>query len=237
MKIHLSIAGKSDSEQTIELSGWGSGINVLILVHSVFFLVLTAIQWIGWLDASVGEGTVRDFVNDLLVLSGHSKYAPVDWVSAILVHQFVHFSVPEFLLSMGALWIFGHILRALVGEGRVLALYLAAVIFSAIAFVLSHYIFQIFSGHGTIMEGAFTGALGIMTATVVLFRSYQVRLFGVMHIALWQIYGAILLISIALLFKPSMAYILAYLSSVWLGCRYAVILADRSRAAERSRSL
>lgn len=234
MKIHLSIAGKSDSEQTIDMSGWKSGINVLVLIHTFFFLVFTVIQWAGWLDAPLSDGTIRDFVKEFFVFSRDSKYGPIDWMSAIVVYQFVHVSVVEFLLSMSVLWIFGHILRVLVGEGKVIVLYLVAVIFSGISFVLSHYIFEIFSGHSTIMEGAFAGALGVMTATVVIFRSYHVRFFGTISLALWQIYAAVLLISVALLFKPSMACILAYLSSIWLGCRYAINLTDKSQVTERS---
>jgi len=222
MKIYLSETGRPETEQTLYIPGWKSEINVLILVHFAFFVIYALTRWLGWLDIPLNDGTIGDFVNYFFALPGDAKTTHAGWLSGILIHQFVHVSLFEFVISMSALWFFGHILKTLIGERKVIILYLATIVISAVAFILSHYVFKIFSGHGTIMEGAFAGALGVMTTTVAFFKSHQIRVFGRIFFQLWQIYAVVLLISLTLLFKPSIAYAIVYLSSIWIGGQYAI---------------
>src|SRR5690606_19157704 len=135
------------------------GLNILILVHVAFFLLYFVAKWMGWLNVQINESTIGNLVNDFLAIPGNANY--IGWFTGILIHQFVHISPWEVLLSMSVLGFFGHILQASIGERKVIILYLVTIVLSGIAFVLSHRIFQIFSGHGTIMEGAFAGALGV----------------------------------------------------------------------------
>ena len=223
MKIYLSIIGKPDSEKALEVPfTTNSGINMLITAHVLFFILYFAMRAVGLLDYPVLAGTIGDFVRDFLAIPGRTHTLHSGWISGIFIHQFVHFDPFELLLSTSVLWFFGHILQGLLGQRTVIMLYFVTVVLSATAFILSHYVFEIFSGHGTIMEGAFAGALGVMTTTVIFFRSHQVRVFGKIYFALWQIYAVVLLISLLFLFKPSMAYALVYVSSIWIGGQYAI---------------
>lgn len=225
MKIQLSLVGRQRAAVLVEAPlGRGSKINTLIWIHIAFF-ALYAIPWMfGWLHLPVGDGTIADFIDRFVALPEPGMAA---WPGGIITHQFVHFNPVELLLSIFALWFFGHLLSELVGEQKVIILYFATVLVSALVFVLSHYVFRVFSGHGAIMDGAFAGVLGVMTTTVILFRSHSIRVLGKTFVPLWQIYAAVIVVALALLFKPSIAYIFVYICSISFGIHYALRMLER----------
>lgn len=222
MKLYLSEIGSPETEQTIVVQGWRGAINTLVFIHIGFFLLFTIARMMDWMSAPWQEETLSEFVNHFLAISGNAPYSYFGWLSGILIHQFVHTDPLEFMFSVSMFWFFGHLLKARIGERNVIVLYLTTITLSGVVFIISHLVFRVFSGHGTVMDGSFAGALAVMTSAAVLLRPYQVRL-GKMFIPVWQIYAVILPISIALLFKPSIAYVIVYVFSIWSGLRYGIV--------------
>ncbi len=205
-------------EMPIELK---TGINLLIILHLLLFILYSISGWTGLLQQPWADGTVDDFIRYYLAASSLPDGFQSHWLSSIFTYQFVHFSKGELLLSISMLWLFGHILQSKLGQIKTLMLYFMFVILSAIVFNLSHLIFPIFSGPGGIMEGAFGGTLGIMTITVFLYGKYRLHLSKNIHFPLWKIYVAALLLSFIFVYKHNIAYILVYVSSIYIATQYA----------------
>lgn len=222
MKLYLSEIGSPETEQTVVVQGWRGAINTLVFIHIGFFLLFTIARMMDWMSAPWQEETLSEFVNHFLAISGNAPYSYFGWLSGILIHQFVHTDPLEFMFSVSMFWFFGHLLKARIGERNVIVLYLTTITLSGVVFIISHLVFRVFSGHGTVMDGSFAGAIAVMTSAVVLLRPYQIRLFGRMFVPLWQVYVIILPSSIALLFKPSIAFVIVYVFSIWFGLQYAI---------------
>ena len=210
MKLYLSTIGHPEREETLNINmHWRNPVNLLVLLHAGFFLLCTIAKLVGFTDS----------LRYALSLPGDD--VRVQMVAGLFTHPFVHFSAVEFLISMGALWLFGHILQSALPALKVMTLYWILTLLSAAAFLLSHFVFEIFSGRGALLEGAFPGVLGIVTVTMVLFRSHQLR-FRNKFIPLWHIYVVVLIASFTTLLKPSFAYAMAYGASIWMGGQYGL---------------
>lgn len=219
MRLSLSDANRPNSIHTVDVSvRWDSEINLLIYTHALFFLAYHVISMIGVMP--VGEETFTDFVQRSIALPGPARLS-VYWLFNVFTYQFVHISLFEFAFSMGVLWFFGHLLSGLIGQRQVIVVYLISVTIAAIAFLGSHIVFRIFSGYGTILEGAFAGAFGVMAATVVFLRPYNLRMASNFRVSFLSLTVIILLISLIVIFKYSMAYVFVYAASIYVGARYA----------------
>lgn len=220
MKVYIGNIDHEDSEKAVHIPvRWNSEVNLLIYLHGILFLTWLAADLTGILSEPFNEGTLADFVKWSVALPGPSRLS-ANWIGNLFTYQFVHFNLAEFVLSMSILWFFGHILASFIGERRVVMLYLITTIVAAVAFLFSHMIFPVFSGD-TIMEGAFAGALAVMTAVVVFLRSYTLRLFQKFSLSFPMIYILILIVSVPVIFKSSMAYVFLYAASICSGVKYA----------------
>lgn len=208
-----------------------TNINLLIVVHLLFFALYLFSKWKGlpgqyWLD-----GTLNDFVNyDITAAYGLGDIR-WQWFTSIFTYQFVHFTAGEFLLSISMLWLFGNILRNKIGSGRTILLYFTFVVLSAIVYNLSHWVFPIFSGIRGIMDGAFGGVLGIMTTTVFFYSKHQLRVSRNITFVLWKIYVAAILLSLVFVYKHNIAYIIVYASSIYMGIKGAEFIKNSGQRA------
>jgi membrane associated rhomboid family serine protease len=217
----LKITDGKRSRSVAIPAGLKSEINLLVFVHLLFFLLYAVIDRTGLFEQSLADGTVSDFIGTRLALSHRIEDMQSYWWAGIFTYQFVHSDFLELILSVGLLWLFGHILKTKIGERKVILLYVTCVTFAAIAFFLSHFVFRIFSADTGIMEGAFCGTLGIMTACVIYSGTSQLHLYGGKSVALWKVFvfgTAFYLISF---YQHNMAYILMLICSSYTGYRYA----------------
>lgn len=199
-----------------------SEINLLVFVHLLFFLLYSAMSWTGLLEQPLAGGTITEFIRTNLGLSYRMEEMRPHWWISIFTFQFVHSNFLELMLSMGLLWLFGHILKEKIGERKVVLLYFACTILSGIVFVLSHFVFRIFSAGTGMMEGAFSGTLGVMTATVIFNRSLRLRIQGKRFIPLWHIFAFGIAIFLIFFYQHNMAFILVFACSLYVGSRYAL---------------
>lgn len=203
----------------VELDSW---MNLLIFSQILIFALYTFSYYTEVLDFPYGGETIYDFVTRGLALSSATEdLSGLGWLS-VFSYSFFHFRIGDLLVNTASLWFFGKILQCKIGEGKVLQLYLLSTSFSAGVFIASHLIFPIFSDPGGIMEGAFGGALGLMSATVAFYGSYRVHLFRKVSFSIKEIYLLAFVLSLTFTFKDNLAYILVYISSTYLGHYYAL---------------
>lgn len=196
-------------------------INVLVFIHVLAFGVYMALWYGGLFPQFMDQDTLHYYTRDILAVSSRAQDLIFSWTTSLFTYQFIHRNAGELVLSVMMLWLFGHILQKKIGQLRVVAFYFILVILSAIVFNVSHLIFPIFSGPGGIMEGAFGGVLGVMTTAVYFYGRARLRVGKKLRFSVWQIYFAAILLSLVCVYKNNIAYILVYISSVWIGFRYA----------------
>ena len=227
MKFFHCVAPSPGSRPSVKVkvpAGWKSRINQLIAFHFLVFLIYLVSGRTGLLESPLAGGTVSEFIRHSLDLSSRSQDLRAHWWSSIFTYQFVHFRAGELILSMSMLWLFGHILAGTLGMRRVIRLYFISVTVSAIVFILSHLIFPVFSGPNGVMEGAFGGVLGLMTVTVFLYGRHRLHIGHKLQVPLRTVYLAALFLSLILVYKHNIAYILVYVSAIYAGFRYAEII-------------
>jgi len=238
MKIYNSnIARQSKSakpENFFELpTGSSTNINLLIVVHLLFFALYLFSRWNGLLSQYWSDGTFNDFVNYDLTSAYTIHNIKWQWFTSIFTYQFVHFKVGEFFLSISMLWLFGNILKNKIGSLKTLLLYFAFVTLSAMVFNISHWVFPVFSGSRGIMDGAFGGVLGIMTITVFFYGKHQLHVWGNMNFVLWKIYIIAILLSLIFVYKHNIAYIIVYVSSIYMGIKCAELIKKSELQTDR----
>lgn len=220
---------KSDKKESVTIrAGLTSELNLLVFAHLIFFLLYITAESVGLLEYPLSQGSLADFIRANLGLSYRIGELQSNWWISIFTFQFVHSDVLEFLLSMGILWFFGHILKHHIGERKVIVLYFACTALAGIVFLTSRLAFKIFSAGAGMMEGAFSGSLGVMTAAAILAGSYHLQL-GSRLVSVWKlsaVLGGLYLLSF---YQHNMAYILVVVFSLYAGYRYAF---SRLRSAD-----
>ncbi len=217
----IRIAEDNNKRRIIVIpTGLNSEINLLVFAHLVFFLLYIAAEAVGLLEHPVSEGTVADFIRANLGLSYRIGELSSNWWISIFTFQFVHSDFLELMLSMGILWFFGHILKTHIGERKVVALYFACTVLSGIVFLASRLTFKIFSAGTGMMEGAFSGALGVMTAAVVFAGSSKWQVLGTRLIPLWHTSLIAVVLYLLFFYQHNMAYILVLACSIYTGYKY-----------------
>jgi membrane associated rhomboid family serine protease len=209
-------------EKSLKLpTGLNTNINFLIVIHMLFFALYLFSGHKDLLSQYWSDGTLNTFVNYEIPATYSLQRVNWQWFTSIFTYQFVHFNAGEFLLSITMLWLFGNLLREKIGSHKTILLYFAFVALSAIVYNLSHLLFPIFSGSRGIMDGAFGGVLGIMTTTLFFYGNHQLRLNSNIKLELWKIYVFALLLSLIFVYKHNIAYIIVYVSSIYMGVKSA----------------
>lgn len=220
MKLHFTKTSTTQEGQDIDVpAGAKSEINLLILLHTVFFILYSVIRWMEFPEASTTGATISDFIQTNLVISMKTDDLSFSFWGSIFTYQFIHTNFLAFVFNMAMLWIFGHILKKQIGERDVVLLYMVCAILSAIVFVLSHFVFNVFSGSVT-MEGPLGGVLGVMAATVVYYKSSNLYVLQ-KPIPFWKVYVGLMACCFLLFYQNSIAYILVFICSTYAGGRYA----------------
>lgn len=221
------------AEKFFELpTGLSTNINLLIIVHLLFFALYLFSGWKGLLGHYWSDGTLNAFVNYDLTAVYNIHNIKWQWFTSIFTYQFVHFTTGEFILSISMLWLFGNMLRNKIGSLKTILLYFAFVALSAIVFNISHWVFPIFSGPRGIMDGAFGGVLGLMTTTIFFYGKHQLYVNRNITFSLWKIYVVAILLSLIFVYKHNIAYIIVYISSIYMGIKCAEFIKKSHLANE-----
>lgn len=178
-----------------------SGINLLILLHLAVFLSSYFAENGSW---------------SFLALTAGSANIASNWWTGMFSYQFAHSSAGELLLSMSMLWLFGQLLAQRFGERKVIFFYFISVTFCALLFLLAHWLFPVFSGTAGMLDGAFGGVLVIMTLATFVLNAQRIR-FGKWTLSVFQVYLAMLAISLFFVYRHNLASLLMYAGSIYAG--------------------
>ncbi|MBG6233587.1 membrane associated rhomboid family serine protease [Pedobacter sp. CAN_A7] len=211
--------------------GLRNNINLLILVHFVFFTWYLISGPNGLIGQYWSNGTFNHFVNYNVPATYSLQHIQWQTFTSIFTYQFVHLNASEFLLSISMLWLFGNLLITKIGSAKTILLYFSFVALSAIVYNLSHLLFPIFSGPRGLLDGAFSGVLGVMTTTVYFYGTYQLRVSDKIKIELWIIYVVAILLSLFFVYEHNLAYIIVYITGIYLGVKVAEVIQRSDKQA------
>lgn len=199
-------------------------VNLLIIVHFLFFAYYLLSEWRGAADTYWSDGTLNDIVNYNLQSSFELQQLKWQSFTSAFTYQFVHLTVGEFLLSISMLWLFGNVLRQRIGSARTVLLYFAFVVLSALVFAVSHWLFPVFSGPKGVLDGSFSAVLGIMTTTVFFYGKHELKIAPGLSCALWKIFVLAILVGLIFVYKHNIACIIVYVNGIYMGVKAAELL-------------
>lgn len=172
----------------------------LFAINGILFLLLLLIQ----VSYSASERTGLDFYNEVLsrvaLPQRFGDFIKQPW--ALLTYMFSHSGVSgtamiNFASSMLWLWAFGYLFQQLMGNGRLIPVYLYGGLLGGLLFMCSHLFISSLQDGNTFLIGANASILAIGTAATVTMPNY--RFFQQLRggIPLWVLMIAYLIIDLA----------------------------------------
>lgn len=172
----------------------GNMISRLVIVNLAFFIGIYLIK-LG-LVLAAGFQNAPDMLSILRYISLSSSWwftFTHPWV--ILTHMFVHLGFFHFLFNMLFLYWFGRIVGDLIGDHRIVPLYLLGGLAGAAAFLLTApFIYP--GGSPVPAWGASAGVMAIVVASGVLAPDYLIRLILIGDVRLKYVVGVLLLLDL-----------------------------------------
>lgn len=163
----------------------GNTLVLLLVILAVIFCVFKFIHVAYLLSGSSEAEYLTAIFNWFCLPSDPVRILGQPW--SIITYMFVHHGVWHFLGNILWLWAFGYILQDLMGNRKLIPLFLYGGLAGALLYVVSFNIFPLFSGVTAIstLHGASAGVMAIAIATTTLAPGY--RLFPMIHggIPLW----------------------------------------------------
>lgn len=192
----------------------------LVLINIGVFLVFSILHLLSFLFASpVG---IDDVLTRYLVTFA-SPQALLRQPWGLITYQFLHAGLWHLLGNMFMLYFSGVLFSSLLGETRMLRLYLFSGVFGALFFSLCYQLFPIFSGvrNEAFALGASASVLGVMTAIAVYTPTYRVRLFGIWEIQLRYLALVLVLLDLVAIPDGNAGGHFAHLGGAGFGAWYA----------------
>lgn len=155
---------------------YGNMVVRLIIINVAIFVIINLMRVI--LHHGGGTGNTPTLYNKILgwftISSDPWEILTHPW--SIFTHMFMHEGIWHILWNMLFLYWFGRILGDLLGDRRVLPLYVMGGLVGALAFVLSVNFLPYGSGGVHTALGASAGVMAIVVATGILAPDYSIRL-------------------------------------------------------------
>jgi membrane associated rhomboid family serine protease len=173
---------------------YGNMVSRLVIINVMVYLTINVI----WMILRIGSGYEDSSIYPEIVafFSMSSSWWEVlthPWV--LLTSMFLHTGFMHILFNMLLLYWFGRIVGDLVGDHRILPLYLAAGLAGNIIYFLSANLLAYNAG-GSIAYGASGAVMGVVIAAAVLAPEMEMRLLLLGNVKLKYIAAALLLIDI-----------------------------------------
>lgn len=190
----------------------------LFTVNTIIFLILIFLELV--VDLEYRQEAQVVFNDNFLFwfsLSPDLKTLLVKpW--SIIVYSFANGTIIEFIANMLWLWAFGYILQDLVGNKKLVPVYLYGGFFGGLFFILGHLIFS--SSPNTLFLESNTAVLAVAIATTTLSPNYKIFQQIGNGISLWVLTAVFLLIDVAYLYGNTWPIIISHISAALIGFIY-----------------
>lgn len=181
---------------------YGNMVTRIIIINVMVFVVINLV-WVGFQIANAGK--IDPFFNEILAFismpSGWLKLLTHPW--ALFTSIFLHVGFMHLLFNMLMLYWFGRIIGDLLGDHRVLPLYLMAGLAGNVVYFITANMLPIYGHTGSMGYGASGAVMGIVVAAAVLTPESEMRLFLLGNIKLKYIAVALLLFDVIAIGKMS----------------------------------
>jgi membrane associated rhomboid family serine protease len=172
-------------KRSLMLGQDGNTLVMLIVILAVIFCVFKFIHVSYLLSGSSEEAYLTGIFNWFCLPSAPSRIITQPWT--IITYMFIHHGVWHFIGNILWLWAFGYILQDLMGNSKLIPLFIYGGLAGALLYVLSFNIFPLFAGVNEVstLHGASAGVMAVAIATTTLAPGY--RIFPMIHggIPLW----------------------------------------------------
>ncbi len=150
------------------------GVHVkLIFINVGFFFILNMVLLF---DQLFFKGLGRQFIMSMVAGSSDVQnllYKP--WTA--ITNIFVHAGMLHLFFNMIFLYVFGNIVRDLVGNSRIMPIFFLSAIFGFLLFLISYNVIPYYKSLGNVLiMGASGGVMGITFAAVAIAPDYTIRL-------------------------------------------------------------
>jgi membrane associated rhomboid family serine protease len=169
----------------------GNTITRLIIVNVVIFLVLMLFKIVTNVGAGFSDSGLFDIVTGYMYLS-HDPLWTVKHPWTIITHMFTHVGILHLVFNMLVLYWFGRIAGDLLGDHRMLPLYIYSGLMGGLVYMLTAPL--IYDGAST-LNGASGAIMGIVAAAGLTAPDYQMRLLFFGDVRLKYIVLALIAIS------------------------------------------
>lgn len=202
----------------------GNMITRIVIINVALFVLINVIYFFSThLNAGQTPAFYRELVHYLSVSSSYKEFflRPWTWITSMFLHQgFWHL-----LWNMLFLYWFGRITGDLIGDHRILPIYILGGLVGSLAFLLSAHLIG-YSGGATVYAlGASGAVMALVTASGVLAPDYRMRLILIGEVKLkWVVATLIFLDLIGTASNINTGGHFAHLGGVLIGYIYIVQL-------------
>lgn len=168
---------------------FGNMISRLIIINVGIFILYTFVHLVTYILMQGKDGFIDQFMYHFCMSSDWRVFIWQPW--SIVTHFFLHFSLGHVLWNMVALYVFGSIFGDLLGDQRVLPLYILGGLAGALAYFCSALILP---GIGSYALGASASIMAIVVAAGLTAPNYQMRLILIGDVKLKYIVMVMLLL-------------------------------------------
>jgi len=183
---------KSIAKDIRQQFDYGNKITQLIIVNAVFFIAINLVKLGFTITAGFQYDARFDDVVRLFSLSTDLVFNLTHpWV--IVTHMFLHVGFWHFLFNMLFLYWFGRIVGDMIGDRRIIPLYLMSGLFGALIFLMSGPLIHANGGHAL---GASAAVMGFVISAGMLAPEYNMRLLLIGDVRLKYIVAAVILLDL-----------------------------------------
>ena len=204
----------------------GNTLTMLIAINLVVFVILSFIKVIYYF--SFGEPGVVAFQQDIMVWVALPAQLDVfitkPWT--LLTHMFVHDRVWHIIANMLWLWAFGYILQDLMGNRKLVPIYIYGALAGAAAYIAAYNLLPALQKEiaGSTAIGASAGVMAIAIGTTVLAPGYRIFPFLNGGIPLWVITMIFVIIDLATIPYNNPGGHIAHLAGAGMGLLFMYML-------------
>lgn len=194
---------------------------ILFAANAFLFVILNFLKIVFLLDG-LGEAAESLFQKKILYWFTLSPQASALLVKpwTVLVYMFSHYSIWGFVSNMLWMWAFGYVLQDLVGNKKLIPIYIYGGFFGGLFFVATaSYIpsvhQSIYSGY--LFEGAGAAIVAVVVATTTLSPNYRIYQHIGSGFPLWILSLLFLAVDIAAISFSSVAVIVSHIVAALIG--------------------